>query len=117
ARLEAAEALRIRRLLELALGMAEATEQCLAVEHYGSVGGEDEIGHAGRRVQLLDGCAMLGEGATQLRPLAHSGGVQRAAAFSPGVRIHPGIDAVGDREMLRTAHQIARRRAFDWRRA
>ena len=39
-----------------------------------------------------------------------TGGVQRVAAFLPGGRIHPGIDAVGDGEVPWPAHQETRPR-------
>ena len=98
------------RLLTLPLRMAEAREQRLAVEHYSRVGGEDEIGQAVLRLDQFDTGAAGAERAVQALPLPRGGGVQRVAAFAPGGRIHPGIDAVGDGEVLRPAHQETRPR-------
>ena len=96
------------RLLALALRVAEACEQCLAVEHHSGVGGEDEIRQAVLRLEQFDPGAAGAERTEQALPLPHGGGVQHVAAFVPGGRIHPGIDFVGDGEVSRPAHQKAR---------
>ena len=98
------------RLLALALRMPEARQQHLAVEHDGRVGGEDEIGQAGRGRDELDRGAELGQLAVQRGPFAHRRGM-RARIAGPALRVHPRIDGVADREVLGPAHQEARARS------
>src|SRR5262249_254561 len=86
----------IHRLLALPLRMTKAREQCLAVEHYSRVGGEDEIGQAVLWLNQLDAGAAAAKRAAQALPLPYSGAVQHVATLLPSDRIHPGIDAVGD---------------------
>ena len=96
--------------------MTEARQHDFAVEQYGAVGGEDEIGQAGRRLDHFDRGAGGGERAAQPRPLPTGQFMQSLPAVGPGLRVHPGIDAVGDREMPRRAHQEARSRILAERR-
>ena len=74
------------RLLALALRVAEACEQCLAVEHHSGVCGEDVL-----RLEQFDPGAAGAERIEQALPLLHGGGVQHVAALVPGGRIHPGM--------------------------
>jgi len=92
-----------------ALGMAEARQQRLAVEHDGGVGGEDEVGQAGLRRDQLDRGAELEELATKRGPFPRRHGM-RALVAGPALRVHPRVDGIADREVLGPAHQEMRAR-------
>jgi hypothetical protein len=83
-----------------ALRVAELHGQHPAVDHGGAVGGEDHVGQAGERLDLVDPVAQVEEDLAQRRPLADGerGVVRRR-------RIHPGVDPVVDREVGRPAHE------------
>ena len=71
------------RLLALALRMAEARQQHLAVEHHRGVGGEHQIGHAGRRRHEFDRGAELQELAIERGPFAVRGRAVDAVRRAP----------------------------------
>src|SRR5437763_1032086 len=88
--------------------------QCPAVEHDGRIRGEDEIGQARHGREELDRRAKLGELAVKRAPFAFRRGV-RANVAGPALRVHPRIDGIADREVLRPAHEETRAAIIEWR--
>ncbi|HTQ81846.1 MAG TPA: hypothetical protein VMI47_01140 [Pseudolabrys sp.] len=83
ARLQRAEYGRQHRLFTLALGMEETRQQRLAVKHHCGVGGEDEIGKIGFRIDRFDDGAVREQGAVKTHPLPHGRRLQRRATIGP----------------------------------
>ena len=103
-RLQGAEAGRDYRLLAPAFGMEKTSQDGLAVQHDRGVGGEHEIGKAWLGLDGFDCGVSREQRAVEAGPLPCGRSMQQLAAVGPGARIHPGIDAVGDRKILRAAH-------------
>ena len=94
-------------LFALALWMAEARQQHLAIEHDRAIGGEHEIRQTAYRRYEFDRGAERDQLAMQRLPLPRGGGVGALVA-RPTRRIHPRIDGIADRKMVRPAHQEPR---------
>ena len=99
------------RLLALPLRMAEPRQKRLAVEHDGGVGGEDEVRKVRLRIDELDSGAFADQRVVERGPLPVRQPPEIALGARPVLRIHPRIDAVADRVILRAAHQEARLRS------
>jgi hypothetical protein len=99
------------RFLGFSLRVTEARQKRLAVEHDGGVGGEDEVWQIGLGIDAFDGRALVEECRVQRSPFPVCRLTQIGALRSPALRIHPRIDAVADRVILRAAHQEARLRS------
>jgi hypothetical protein len=85
-----------------ALRRAEPRAEHAAVDDRAGVGGEDHVGQAGLRLDLLDGVAEAAVGVPQLGPLRDGDvGADRLG------RVHPGVDHVVHREEARRAHQVS----------
>src|SRR5437667_11968420 len=102
------------RFLRLPLRMAKVRQQCLTVEDDRGIRGEDEIGQARDGRQELDRGAKLDELAVKRAPFAFRRGV-RAIVAGPALRVHPRVDGITDREVLRPAHEETRAAIIDWR--
>ena len=101
--------------LGLSLRVTEARQKRLAVEHDGGVGGEDEVWEIGLGIDALDGRALVEQGRVQRSPFPVRRLTEIGAFSSPALRIHPRIDAVAHRIILRAAHQEARPRRGIWK--
>ncbi|GAB3859001.1 hypothetical protein GCM10029963_59600 [Micromonospora andamanensis] len=73
-----------------------------AVDHGAAVGGEDHVGQAGYRRDLLDGVTQVQVDLAQPLPLPDG-----EVDIDRGGRVHPGVDRVVDGEVRRPAHQEA----------
>src|SRR5262245_41621722 len=99
------------RLLALPLRMAEPRQKSLAVEHDGGVGGEHEIRKVRLWIDELDCGTLADERVVEGGPLPVSEAPEVALGACPVLRVHPRIDGVADRVILRAAHQEARLRS------
>ena len=100
------------RLLVAPFAMAEARQHRFAVEHDRGIGSEDQIRQGRHRIERIDLGAEPFDDAAEAVPLQLGTPVQILGAAGPIGRVHPGIDAVADREEARRAHQKARLRRF-----
>src|SRR5262245_56485193 len=91
--------------------MAEPRQKSLAVEHDGGVGGEHEIRKVRLWIDELDCGTFADERVVEGGPLPVSEAPEVALGACPVLRVHPRIDGVADRVILRAAHQEARLRS------
>ena len=93
------------RFLAAALRMAEAGEQGGAVEHHRRVRGEHQVEKVRRGRHDLDRGAEIGQHAMKRGPFLARFAGERTVVARPARRVHPRIDGVRHREMIRRAHQ------------